>query len=187
MVFKSRRNLLILLAIAVVALGAFFLVIPGRASHLQGSTYSSAPGGYGAWWQWMAEVKTPVERWRKPAEKLTTLSAPATLLKVDPEGMVNNTGYDNRKYISADEYKWVGQGNRLLYLGRWAPLTAASFNQTVESDHGPIKIQGRRQISKYHGKNFSRSIRNPNLAGKSRTRGNYMGGDPFFGGQCLSG
>lgn len=145
MVFKSRRNLLIILVIAVVALGAFFFVIPGKASHLQGSTYSTAPGGYGAWWQWMAEAGTPVERWRKPTEKLTTLSAPTTLLRINPQAIVDSAGQDNQGAISPDEHQWVAQGNRLVYLGRWAPLTAAPFGQTLNSDYGPIKIQGRRR------------------------------------------
>lgn len=146
MVFKSRRNLLIILAIAVVALGAFFLVIPGRASHLQGSTYSTEPWGYGAWWQWMADAGTPVERWRKPGGKLTTLSTPATLLKVNPQAIVDGAGYDNGGSIDQDEHQWITQGNRLVYLGRWAPLTAAPFGQTVDSDYGPVKIQGRRRF-----------------------------------------
>jgi hypothetical protein len=152
MLFKSRRNLIILLAIAVVAVAALLWTGPGQADHLQGSTYSTTPGGYGAWWQWMEKAGTPVQRWRKPGDKLTTLSSPATLLKINPRSILNFSPYDDGGSINPSESEWVAQGNRLVYLGRWAELTDAPFTQTVVTDQGTIRIQGRRRSPQQEGK-----------------------------------
>ncbi|AIE75448.1 hypothetical protein D082_29200 [Synechocystis sp. PCC 6714] len=119
---------------------------------MQGSTYSNAPGGYGAWWQWMEQAGTPVQRWRKSGDKLQNLPGPATLLKIQPQAITNVAPYDDGGNITQQEYEWVGRGNRLVYLGRWAELTDAPFNQTVATNHGPVSIQGRRRSPQKEGK-----------------------------------
>ncbi|MBE9242745.1 DUF4350 domain-containing protein [Synechocystis salina LEGE 00031] len=152
MLFKSRRNLIILLAIAVVAVGALLWAGTGRADHLQGSTYSTSPGGYGAWWQWMEQRGNPVERWRKPGDELTNLPTPVTLLRIDPRPITNIAPYGDGGNVTPQEWEWVARGNRLVYLGRWAELTEAPFTQTVASDQGPVRIQGRRRSPQKEGK-----------------------------------
>ncbi|WP_228015622.1 DUF4350 domain-containing protein [Synechocystis salina] len=152
MLFKSRRNLIIVLAIAVVAVGALLWAGTGRADHLQGSTYSTNPGGYGAWWQWMEQRGNPVERWRKPGDELTNLPTPVTLLRIDPRPITNIAPDGDGGNVTPQEWEWVASGNRLVYLGRWAELTEAPFNQTLASDHGPVRIQGRRRSPQKEGK-----------------------------------
>lgn len=144
--------MVILLAIVVVAVGALLWTGPGRADHLQGSTYSTTPGGYGAWWQWMEKAGTPVQRWRKPGDQLGNLPTPVTLLRIDPRPIINIAPYEDGGNVTPQEWEWVAQGNRLVYLGRWAELTQAPFNQTVVTDQGPIRIQGRRRSPQQEGK-----------------------------------
>ena len=84
---QSRRYWLIALAIAIVMLASFLLLIPHQSQRLQGSTYGRSPGGYGAWWAWMEQNHTPVQRWQKSPDQLSTLTEPATLLRIDPQAI----------------------------------------------------------------------------------------------------
>jgi hypothetical protein len=46
-----------------------------RAPAMQGSTYSRAPNGYGAWYASLQQQKITVKRWQRPLEEL--LEAPS--------------------------------------------------------------------------------------------------------------
>ena len=144
---RSRRIWLIAVAIAVVMVISVLIAAPSQSQRLQGSTYGRSPGGYGAWWTWMAQNKTPVQRWQKAPNQLDRLPEPATLLRIDPQGIVSGSSQGSLGALSTQDRQWVSQGNRLVYLGHWASLSAAPFDQTVESEFGPIKIQGRRRIT----------------------------------------
>ena len=144
---QSRRYWLIALAIAIVMLASFLLLIPHQSQRLQGSTYGRSPGGYGAWWAWMEQNHTPVQRWQKSPDQLITLTEPATLLRIDPQAIVSGSPQASLGSISTNDSQWVAKGNRLVYLGRWANLSAAPFDQTLDSEFGPVKIQGRRRAT----------------------------------------
>jgi hypothetical protein len=129
---RSRRPWLIAGAIVIVlAIGGFTLAPLPQSPHLQGSTYGRSPGDYGAWWAWMAQRHTPVQRWQKPTDQLNRLTEPATLLRIDPQAIVTGSPQNSRGNLSPQDYQWVSQGNRIVYLGRWTSLSAAPFDQTV--------------------------------------------------------
>ncbi|MEB3160870.1 MAG: DUF4350 domain-containing protein [Synechocystis sp.] len=146
---RSRRLWLIAVTIAIVlVIGLFVLTPTSQSPQRQGSTYGRSPGDYGAWWTWMAQRNTPVQRWQKPIDQLDRLTEPATLLRIDPQAIVAGSSQSGRGTLSPQEYQWVSQGNRIVYLGRWARVSAAPFNQIVESEFGPVTIQGRRRATR---------------------------------------
>ncbi|NES66356.1 MAG: DUF4350 domain-containing protein, partial [Okeania sp. SIO2D1] len=105
----SKRRLGILIAIAI---GAIFLLTvfaaPTRDKLSSGSTYSRNPNGYGAWYAFMNQRGTPVERWEKPVEQLLQLKRdrfPATLVRVNSELQMF-------PQLSPEENSWVEQGNK---------------------------------------------------------------------------
>ncbi|MGA1621725.1 MAG: DUF4350 domain-containing protein [Synechocystis sp.] len=142
---RPQRLRLIALAIAVVMVMGLFILIPRQPERFQGSTYGRSPGDYGAWLAWMATQNTPVQPWQKPSEQLSRLSQPATLLRVDPRAILSGSPQTLLGPLSSEDYDWVSQGNRIVYLGRWGNLSPAPFTQTVDSEFGPVTFQGRRR------------------------------------------
>ena len=72
--FKNRRVWLIAaLVVGTVALLSLFAA-PQAANLQRGSTYSRAPDGYGAWFAYMQQQGTPVQRWQRPMDSLFTPS-----------------------------------------------------------------------------------------------------------------
>jgi hypothetical protein len=68
----SNRRLWIFGAIAIGAIILItLLAAPANNQLNSGSTYNrAAPDGYGAWYAFMSERGTPIQRWRKPFEDL---------------------------------------------------------------------------------------------------------------------
>ncbi|HEY9652686.1 MAG TPA: DUF4350 domain-containing protein [Coleofasciculaceae cyanobacterium] len=141
----SNRRLWILGAIAIIAIILItLLAAPGNNKLNSGSTYNRAPDGYGAWYAFMAERNTPVQRWRKPFEDLAknqTFKPPITLLQI--QSGFNLTG----DILSEDEQNWVEKGNTLVRLGVSQPVTEAPFTTLQPTDVGNVKIDtGRRAL-----------------------------------------
>jgi hypothetical protein len=110
-----------------IAIGAIILITllaaPANNKLNSGSTYSRSPDGYGAWYAFMSERGTPVQRWQKPFEDLANnknAKLPITLLRVY-KGL---TG----KLPSSIERDWVKSGNTLVILGVHQPVTEAPFS-----------------------------------------------------------
>jgi hypothetical protein len=130
-----------------IAIGAIILITfisaPANNKLNSGSTYSRAPDGYGAWYAFMSERGTPVQRWRKPFEDLTknqNIKSPITLLRV----------YSNRTYerVYRLERKWVEDGNTLVILGVRQPVTKANFTTKHQTESGIVKIETQRRQEK---------------------------------------
>ena len=103
-----------------------------------GSTYNRAPEGYGAWYSFMQQQGTPVQRWRKPSSELENIKGTITLLRV-------NTGV-NSFGLEQQQREWIEKGNNLVILGRRGQVTEADFSTRQESSVGRIKIDTRRRV-----------------------------------------
>jgi hypothetical protein len=137
----SKRRLGLFGAIAIGAIILItFLAAPGNNTLNSGSTYNRAPDGYGAWYAFMSERGTPVQRWRKPFEALAdnkSAKQPATLLRVNSELKWQE--------LSEKEQDWVKSGNNLVILGVYQPVTKAPFSTRHKAEVGSIKIDTRRR------------------------------------------
>ena len=133
----SRRRLWLFgaIAILIVLVGA---LLPVNNQPNSGSTYSRAPSGYGAWYAYIAERETSIQRLEKPFEGLVASEdTPVTLLRV----------YSSLTPVtlSQAERDWVRKGNTLVILGVNQPVTAASFSTRQNSAAGKVKIDTRRR------------------------------------------
>jgi len=139
---KNLRRRWWLGAIAIAAIVLVSLVsAPNNRSRL-GSTYSRTPAGYGAWYAYMQNRGTPVQRWQKPPSELSKQKTQITLLRVLSQP---NSG------LSYAERQWVERGNTLIILGVRQPVTLADFSTKQQNDELiNIKIDTRRraEISK---------------------------------------
>jgi hypothetical protein len=137
----SKRRLWLFGAIAIGAIILLTLLAAPTNNRLNsGSTYNRAPEGYGAWYAFMAERGTPVQRWRKPFEDLANnkeAEPPITLLRV-------NSAL-TKKTLSNMEQDWVKSGNTLVILGVHQPVTEAAFSTTHNSSTGSVKIDTQRR------------------------------------------
>ena len=134
----SRRWLVIGIAIALI-LGALVAIAPSTGSpSIQGSTFSRAPTGYGAWYAYMEAQGVNIQRWQRPPEALSSLEAdaPITLLQVVPP---------NLQRTSARWNSWISQGNRLIVLTSQQTATAAPFSSRLESAQGLVSVETRRR------------------------------------------
>lgn len=140
----SNRRLWIFGACAIGAIILITLLAAPANNRLNsGSTYNRAPDGYGAWYAFMSERGTPVQRWRKPFEDLANnkdAKPPITLLRV----------YSNltKQGIYGKERDWVESGNTLVILGIHQPVTEAPFSSRHTVGVGSVKIDTQRRKKK---------------------------------------
>ena len=128
-------------AIAVLIL-LTLLIAPQNSQYNSGSTYSRAPDGYGAWYAYMEQQGTDIQRWQKPLSLLmddedSSDTPPVTLLRVFP----NRTGAG----LDYPLKKWIQQGNTLVLLGADSRVTEAAFSTEHDSESGSIKIETSRR------------------------------------------
>lgn len=137
----SNRRLWLFGAIAIGAIILItFLSAPANNKLNSGSTYSRAPDGYGAWYTFMSERGTPVQRWRKPFEDLAKnkdVEGPISILRVH-----SSLAYER---ISGVERQWVEDGNTLVILGVRQLVTEANFSSQHQTKTGIVKIETQRR------------------------------------------
>lgn len=137
---KWADRWLILGAIALLTLVLLTLfAAPASNPANSGSTFNRDPDGYGAWYSFMQERGTPVQRWQKPILQLiepeaSQAVAPITLLRV-------NSTLESAIYDEA----WIKKGNTLVVLGIRAPATEARFVTQQTSPAGLIEIHTKRR------------------------------------------
>ncbi|NJN85772.1 MAG: DUF4350 domain-containing protein [Leptolyngbyaceae cyanobacterium SL_7_1] len=131
-------------AIALIALVVLTVFLAPNTNRGGGSTYSRAPGGYGAWYTYMQAQGTPLQRWQKSNAELQELQdvegerSPVTLVQINGRP----TGYG----LSLEQETWVNQGNRLIILGVPSPVTDAPFSTQQPTDAGMVKIDTGRRL-----------------------------------------
>lgn len=140
----ANRKLWIFGAIAIGVIIVITLVAAPTSNKLMsGSTYSRSPDGYGAWYGFMSERGTPIQRWQKPFSALANsqdTKSPITLLRVNSNFITQD--------INSTEEEWVRKGNILVILGIRQPVTDAPFSTMQDSPEGKIKIDTRRRKTK---------------------------------------
>lgn len=136
----------------MITVGAIILITliaaPANNKLNSGSTYGRAPNGYGAWYAFMSERETPVQRWQKPFEQLIDSQnaiSPMTLLRVYSNLTFPGLDKQSKLQLLEKEQNWIGRGNTLVLLGVWQPMTEALFSTMHSAEVGKIKIEtGRR-------------------------------------------
>ena len=139
MKLPRRRLLLLAISIGVIVL-VTLVAAPSNNKINSGSTYGRAPNGYGAWYAYMVERGTPIQRWQKPFSKLennSEITIPITLLQIQPRSQPSE--------LSDQETTWVRAGNTLIVLGVFEPVSRADFTTWQNSDAGKVKIDTRRR------------------------------------------
>ena len=135
---KRRLGLwgaLALLAIIVLTV----LAAPASNQLKSGSTYSHSPDGYAAWYDYMQQRGTPLQRWQKPPTDWleSSVNEKRTLIRVH-----NQLPWGG---FSEEEYRWVEKGNRMVVLGIKTPVTPASFTSYLDSKSGKVRIDTTRR------------------------------------------
>ncbi|WP_026100319.1 DUF4350 domain-containing protein [Fortiea contorta] len=137
---KSKR----LTWLGAIALGVIILLslitAPNSSKINSGSTYSRAADGYGAWYAFMQQQGTSIQRWQKPSNDLKAETNPVTLLRIYSDLMPSR--------LDLDEEKWIKQGNTLVILGVREAVTSAEFTTAPKSLFGEIQIATRRRREK---------------------------------------
>ena len=113
--------------------------------NLRGSTYSLAPSGYGAWYAYMAERGTPVQRWEKSIDAWTetTPETTTTLIRINAQSPRDYDAYLDQQELE----EWVATGHRLVVVGRSAPVTEAPFRTVHGTDQGTVVVETARRQS----------------------------------------
>ncbi|MEO1132883.1 MAG: DUF4350 domain-containing protein [Cyanobacteria bacterium J06639_1] len=164
---KQIRRRWVWFAIAIAV--AFVLMLlssvsPNNPTVASGSTYTRQPAGYAAWFEYMQERGTPVQRWQRPPTELwpqdvqakppaddatDAASDPAEARSRDAEPrlllqVMPTLGFQG---LSRRERAWVEAGNTLVVLGQRASVSSAPFRSEIASDFGEIAIDTRRRLS----------------------------------------
>ncbi|MBD2387720.1 DUF4350 domain-containing protein [Cylindrospermum sp. FACHB-282] len=150
---KRSNRLVWLGAIALAVIILLSLIAAPSSKNLSGSTYNRAPDGYSAWYAFMQQQGTSIQRWQKPLSELHHQKGPATLLRVN--------GNLNPPVLDGEEQEWVEKGNTLVILGVSQPVTAAEFSTKQQSPFGDIQIDTsrRRQNTKQSQFNLGDGLR----------------------------
>lgn len=139
----TQRRVGILIAIALVVMMFLTIILaPVNDKNSSGSTYSRDPDGYGAWYAFMKEKGTPIQRWQKPLTALKTQvksDGNSTLIQI----YSNLKSADYLLYSFGEE--WVKDGNNLVVLGVDKPVTKAKFTSFHNTNSGTVKIETRRR------------------------------------------
>lgn len=139
----NKRQIWIVAIVLLTLVIMTMLMAPSGGSRVtQGSTYGRAPDGYGAWYAFMQERGTPIQRWQKPLKTLLQPNQDASKLTVLRIG----NGIE-RVRISSSEQEWVERGNTLVLLGTHARSTEAPFTSDLPSPQGNIRIETSRRKS----------------------------------------
>ncbi|MBD0333946.1 MAG: DUF4350 domain-containing protein [Cyanobacteria bacterium Co-bin13] len=146
----SNRYLWIGLICLVLLALLSFLAAPASNRLTSGSTWNRGPDGYSAWYDYMAQQGTPLQRWQRPVENLIEQlsespapAAPATLLQVHSGFIQPEAFYPLRPWLS----DWAEAGHHVVILGQQEPATAAPFTTQQLSSAGPITIATRRRAA----------------------------------------
>jgi Domain of unknown function (DUF4350) len=149
---RPWRWLFLLIPFVIIA---FILAL--RSPILQGSTFSRAPSGYGAWYAHLQKQNIAIQRWQRPLEEL--FNAPAlppsqeiswnsaqTIAPIAPITLVKIATGRSPLSMSGIEQDWVEQGNVLVLLGVRSPVSKAPFSSQLSSPSGLVKIETRRRF-----------------------------------------
>ena len=134
--------------VLIVLMLGFFLLVGAPASNRidTGSTWGTAPDGYGAWYAYMEAEGANIKRWQRPIAELVQAekdpqASPRTLVRIIPPAFAQREDILGQSEIS----DWLAQGNRLVILTQRGAVTAAKFSSQLDSEAGKIAIETRRR------------------------------------------
>jgi hypothetical protein len=162
---KSRTSKRWFWALLLIATLITAIVLAFRAPLMQGSTFSRAPSGYGAWYAQLQQQGIPIQRWQRPLEELFDAPPPPPTEEVswNPAEPVQNTApltpqtlikiATGRSPLSLSDLEedWVRQGNVMVLVGVRSPVTKAPFSSQLPSPSGLVKVETQRRFD-YQGK-----------------------------------
>lgn len=144
---QKRRNWIVAIALASLLI-LTLIAAPQNARLQQGSTYSRAPDGYGAWYAYLEEQGIPVRRWQRPLEDLGLATQdpsadggseiqnrPITFVQILPASL-NPSG---------QEREWAQDGHTVVVIGVQTPVTSAPFSSVLDSPQGGVRVETRRR------------------------------------------
>jgi hypothetical protein len=156
-------------ALLLIPLLIIVIIAALRTPLMQGSTYSRAPSGYGAWYASLQKQNITLKRWQRPLEELLEApSLPQTeeiawhpaekLSGATPTTLIRiANGRENPVTPAASDPlgRWIEQGNVAVLVGvrslagnsQRAPVTPAPFSSSISSPVGAIKIETRRRYT----------------------------------------
>ncbi len=134
----SRKKIGIFCAITLIAVIILTILLAPVSGQKAGSTYGRTPSGYGAWYEYMQERGTNIERWQKPFKDLPENSK-LTLLRIYPAISPETV------LLTKVEQHWLEKGNKLIILGVAQPVTAAKFRSEINTAYGLVRIDTRRR------------------------------------------
>jgi hypothetical protein len=134
-----RQYWQVLLTAVVIFILVIIVSALGGGERLKGSSYSSEPQGYGAWYQQMVDKGTAIERWRKPARKVfDKYPSGTTLLQVNSELA--------KFSLDPSDKKWIENGNTMVVLGLDSLSNDIEFSKNLTSPQGQVKIETTRRF-----------------------------------------
>jgi hypothetical protein len=137
-IFLRQYWQMILTAVVITILVTIVSALGGN-DRLKGSTYSSEPQGYGAWYQQMVDKGVAIERWRKPATKVfDKYPSGTTLLQVNSEL--------EKFSLDPSDKNWIENGNTLVILGAESESNDIEFSKNLASPQGQVKIETTRRF-----------------------------------------
>ncbi len=132
----SRRRIWIIAIATIVGLLLILASAPKDTPHA-GSTYSRSPQGYAAWYGYMRDRQSSVQRWEKPLKPFFEKEK-GTLLRVFPTSFTAE--------ISSEERDWIAAGNTLVQVGVRAPVSAANFEVSLTHPLGKVEVSSTRRF-----------------------------------------
>ena len=145
MMRQNRFWIFALIAIAAVIILTIFAAPDGNKVN-SGSTYGRNPDGYGAWYEYMSERGTPVIRWQKPLSKfIANHNSGVTYIQIRGKEQFQLSSLLTHQ-LKDSAKDWLNNGNTLVIVGEFQPVTAAPFSSLLSQDNFPkIKIQTTRR------------------------------------------
>jgi hypothetical protein len=156
----KKYRLWIGVVLVLIAITLFFAPRSNRL--LQGSTYGRSPSGYGAWYAYMQERGTLVQRWQRPLTELvkprsnpdnpdavpirfSAADVNNTLVQATPTSPMTLVQVSSGVPLNLFHWNWIKQGNVLVLLGVRGTVTAAPFSSSLESPMGGVKVETSRR------------------------------------------
>ena len=86
----------------------------------------------------MEQQGTPLQRWQKPLDRLTSQTQPITFLRIS----------NGIEPLLSPSSEWVSKGNVVVLVGVGAPVTAAPFQADVATPAGSVRLETSRRANK---------------------------------------
>jgi hypothetical protein len=129
----------------LVLFGLILLLLlwaPAQGNDRSGSTYSRDPSGYGAWYAYMEDRGTPVQRWRKSPEAWETYAQDYQQQNDRPCTLLQIYGEPSTYFPSVNREA----SGRLIAVGVKTPATLAPYRSNHGTLAGTVHLETSRRL-----------------------------------------